>query len=47
MMGRITYLPIVFLCFTLFMLIRLTAFQFFLNSLFFASYTVFYWEDVK
>jgi zinc transporter 5/7 len=29
------------------MIIRLTALQFFLNTLFFASYAVFYWEDIK
>jgi len=47
MLGRAVYLPIIFLCFTLFMLIKLSAFNFFLNILFLVSYGFFYWEDIK
>lgn len=47
MLGRVTYLPIIYICFTIFVLIRLTALQFFLNTIYFASYSVFYWDDIK
>lgn len=47
MLGRVVYLPVIFICFTLFMIIRLSAFVFFLHLLFLISYGVFYWEDVK
>jgi hypothetical protein len=47
MLGRLTYLPIIYLCFSVFVLIRLTFFQFTLHTLLFASYSVFYWEDIK
>jgi len=47
MLGRLTYMPIIYLCFSVFVLIRLTFFQFTLHTLLFASYSVFYWEDIK
>lgn len=47
MLGRVTYLPLIYLCFTVFVIIRLTPLQVFLHTLLFSSYAVFYWEDIK
>jgi hypothetical protein len=47
MLGRITYLPLIYLCFTVFVVIRLTALQVTLQTLLFAAYFVFYWDDIK
>ena len=47
MLGRITYLPIIYLCLTIFVIIRLTPLQVFLHTLLFSSYATFYWEDIK
>lgn len=47
MLGRITYLPLIYLCFTIFVIIRLTALQVTLHTLLFAAYVVFYWDDIK
>ena len=47
MLGRITYLPLIYLCFTLFVIIRLSAIQVVLHTILFAAYSVFYWDDIK
>ena len=45
--GRVAYLPIMYICFTVFILMRLSPFTVFLHSLFTASYLLFFYDDVK
>jgi hypothetical protein len=45
--GRIAYLPIMYLCFTVFILMKLSPFTIFLHTLFTASYLLFFYDDVK
>ena len=45
--GRVAYLPIIFLCFTLFMIINLSPFVVFLHIIYLSSYGFFYYEDIK
>lgn len=46
-LGRALFTPLVFLCFTLFMLNKIPVFLFFLHLLFLISYAYFYLEDFK
>ena len=46
-LGRAVFGPIVFLCFTVFMMNKLSAFYLFLHLLFLVSFCYFYYEDLK
>lgn len=47
LLGRALYLPLVLLCFTFCLLVRLSAFQVCLHLLFLAAYASFYWGDLR
>jgi hypothetical protein len=44
-LGRAVYLPIIFICFTIFILNRLTPTLFFVNCVFLVAYIYFFFED--
>jgi hypothetical protein len=46
-LGRALCIPLVWLCFTLFIFYKLTVFDFFLHLIFIISYSYFYYEDLK
>jgi len=46
-LGRVAYLPIIYLCFSIFLLLRLPFFAFVLHTLFLASFASFYWSEIR
>lgn len=46
-LGRVAYLPIIYLCFSVFLLVRLPFFVFVLHTLFLASFASFYWSEIR
>ena len=40
-------MPLIYICFTIFMFLTLSPFMFFLHTLFLVSYAYFYYEDFK
>jgi predicted membrane protein len=43
----VMFAPIIFVCFTLFMLIKMTPFVLFTNSILMVSYGYFFYEDLR
>jgi hypothetical protein len=44
-LGRAVFLPIIFICFTIFLLNKLTPLMFFIHIVFIVSYASFFYED--
>lgn len=47
MLGRAAYLPLIFFCFSLVMVFRISALVVFLHLLYLVSYGIFYYDDVR
>lgn len=45
--GRVAYIPLMYVCFTVFILMRLSPLTIVLHTLFTGSYLIFFYEDVK
>ena len=46
-LGRVAYLPIIYVCFSVLLLLRLPFFVFVLHTLFLASFASFYWSEIR
>ena len=46
-LGRTLFMPVIFFCFTILMMTRLTVFIYFMNLLFVIAFGYFFYEDLK